>query len=220
MTVGFIDNDIAMKMIAFQLWDKAIGILNLSSENLRVIPSAKYRYQDRLKRHQEYPDEILIAGIAFFESHQSATTKLDMVEEANQLTSLMKKLPNERKGIDKGEAILVLAAREQSDFLILTGDKSFLRALLIISPEDYTHLCGRVICLEQLILKLIDELGFGIVSDRIRLVAGYDSSINHCFGVSVPASEAAARQGLQGNINALHELVPGILADLSQFAKQ
>jgi hypothetical protein len=71
-----------------------------------------------------------------------------------------------------------------------------------------------VICLEQIILKLIEVNGFKFVRDRILPMVSCDKSLQICFGVSSPATEENVIAGLTSYINEIRQQAPDLLADL------
>lgn len=75
------------------------------------------------------------------------------------------------------------------------------------------RLSGRVICLEQIILKLIEVNGFVFVCDRILPMVSCDKSIQICFGYSAPASKENVIVGLNSYINDIRQQAPNLLAD-------
>lgn len=211
MTIGLVDNDILLKLTAFQLFDETIDSLNLNYSNVQVLPTAKFIFRSKRERRQRYPDEVWANAIALVDRCQPVPEP--NLEEVEALTEVQQLEPF-RNQIHAGEATLILATRTTANFLLLSGDKSCLTALPQIPAKIYDRLCGRVICLEQLILKLIDELGFEKVSDLIRPTAQYDKAIQICFGYSQPSPEADVREALLSYINNMEELTPKLLMNL------
>lgn len=99
-------------------------------------------------------------------------------------------------------------------FLLLSGDKNCMSGLAAIPEQIYKRLCGRVICLEQIILKLIEVKGFVFVRDRVLPMVSCDKSLQICFGVSSPANEENVSVGLNSYINDIRQQAPNLLADL------
>ncbi len=71
-----------------------------------------------------------------------------------------------------------------------------------------------MICLEQLILKLIEVKGFEFVRDRILPMVSCDKSLQICFGVSSPVTEENVIAGLNSYINDIRQQTPNLLANL------
>lgn len=211
MTVGLIDNDILLKLISFQLMDEAIDSLQLSTDRLFVLSTALYRFKRKRKQQEEYPDDIWASAIAFVESCSSIAKPdlldLGILSEVQQLNAF----PDQ---IHQGEIDLIIATRTIPDFLLMSGDKNCMKALYQLPDEIYQRLCGRVVCLEQVVLKMIDLLGFKVVCDRIKPAAKCDKTIQLCFGYSEPAPESEVCEALQSYIDEIHRAAPGLLIKL------
>ena len=206
--VCFLDNDITYKLVAFQLFDEAIATLQIDKNSLQVLPTAKFFFQRKQKKKGATPDEFLAAVIELVSSCDAVIADVDdaVTEELNQLRQV--------EGIDEGEAALIVATRSQTDFLLLSGDKRCMRGLARIPEQIYKRLCGRVICLEQIILKLIEVKGFVFVRDRVLPMVSCDKSLQICFGVSSSATEENVIVGLNSYINDIRQQAPDLLADL------
>jgi hypothetical protein len=85
-------------------------------------------------------------------------------------------------GIDVGEATLFAGTKGLADFLVATGDKRSLRALTACPAcgAIHTRLQSRVICLEQVMVLLIKELGYKNVQRKVGRCVG-DACIEHAF---------------------------------------
>ncbi|MEY3302559.1 MAG: hypothetical protein RLZZ139_931 [Cyanobacteriota bacterium] len=206
--VCFLDNDITYKLVAFQLFDEAIATLQIDKNSLQVLPTAKFFFQRKQKKKGASPDEFLAVVIELVSSCVSVIADVNdtVTEELNQLRQV--------EGIDEGEAALIVATRSQTDFLLLSGDKRCMRGLARIPEQIYKRLSGRVICLEQIILKLIEVKGFVFVRDRILPMVSCDKSLQICFGVSSPATEENVIEGLNSYVNDIRQQAPNLLADL------
>ena len=209
--VCFLDNDIIHKLVAFQLFDEAIATLEIDRNSLQVLPTAKFFFQRKQKKHllgslSDAPDPVLNVVIELVSSCASIIADLDdtAAEELIQFQQV--------EGIHEGEAALIVATRSQTDFLLLSGDKNCMRGLAAIPEPIYRRLCGRVICLEQIILKLIEVKGFVFVRDRVLPMASFDKSLQICFGLVNPATEENVIAGLNSYINDIQQQAPNLLA--------
>ena len=107
--------------------------------------------------------------------------------------------------IDKGEAILISYVcslnQQENDNYLLTGDKRCLRALRNSGMTDIIErLQGRVWCLEQLILKNIEQFGFNLIQSKIYQKNNCDMNIKFIFGYSETASEDEVTELLKQEI--------------------
>ena len=203
MLICFLDNDILIKLSAFGLFDEVVAILNLDWTQLQVISTAQYAFRSKAFI-AKYSESVCQKAIAITQKCQKV-----MVEN-----SLEAELLNGFAGIDIGEAALIVATRSQTDFLLLSGDKNCMTQLATIPEQIYKRLCGRVICLEQIILKLIEVRDFVFVRDRVLPMVSCDKSLQICFGYSTPASEENVIAGLNSYINDIRQQTPNLLADL------
>jgi hypothetical protein len=211
VTIGFIDNDILLKLVAFRLFKDAIASLGLTQNDLRVLPTAKSVFLRKRSQREIYSDDIWEQAIALVESCQSipslsAVASAETLIEATQLEPF--------KDIHQGESSLILATRNTPGFVLMSGDKSCLKVLPQIPPNMYKRLCGNVVCLEQIILVMIDVLGFDEVCSRITPATQYDKTMKICFGYSEPFPEMEVRTALQSYLNDIHSAAPGLLLKL------
>ncbi|MGB3297972.1 MAG: hypothetical protein WBA76_06855, partial [Phormidesmis sp.] len=116
------------------------------------------------------------------------------MEEFQQLSTFPEQL-------HVGEVNLLLATRANPDFLLMSGDKKCMKALYRLPNIIYKRLRGHVICLEKIVLKLINMPGFNVVCDRIKPTVQYGRAVPFCFGYTQPAPESRVREALQSCIN-------------------
>ena len=210
--VCFLDNDIIHKLVAFQLFEEAIAVLQIVKTDLRVLPTARFFFQAKRKQQIQYPDAVwaevinLVAACSIIPEPSPEQAQAS-IEETRQLEKF-------KHEIQAGEATLIVATRLEPDFLLLSGDKRCMKALAAVPEPIYQRLCGRVVCLEQIILKLILTLGFETVRDRILPMVDCDKTLKICFGYSMSASEASVVAGLTSYISDIHEDAPALLMRL------
>ena len=104
-------------------------------------------------------------------------------------------------GIDQGEAVLIAATATESDFYIVTADKRCLKALansgMTVILNRLEH---RIICLEQLMIRLIQQFDdFDIIYRRIKNVE-CEFSVTEAFKLT---DKAAIIQRLQAEVDRL-----------------
>jgi hypothetical protein len=88
--------------------------------------------------------------------------------------------------LDSGESLLcAIVVRRSLDFLV-TGDKRAIRALAQILAERsmIDKLAGRVVCLEQLMIKVLASGVFSEVRNAICKNAKIDRALAICFSCS------------------------------------
>ncbi len=204
--VCFIDNDIILKLAACKLFWEAVDTLEVSKNDLRVLPSAKYVFKGRKKK---YGQVIIQDAISIV--NKCGEIQLDEGdEELQQLQQL------QIEGIDPGEQLLICATRKETSFYLTTGDKRCLEALANQPKLDSVRqrLNGRVICLEQIILKLIKKQGFDKVLTSVLPAKTYDTALKSIFGSGEKATQENVLSSLEGYINDLRSKTKELLIEL------
>lgn len=114
------------------------------------------------------------------------------------------------EGIDPGEALLISATATEEAFYIVTADKRCLRAL---ATSGMTATLGRlehrIICLEQLVMRLVQQsTDFAKVSRRIIQAVPCEVSVTEAFKL---ADQAAVIGRLQEEIDRLRSQTGSLL---------
>lgn len=181
-----IDNDIIKKLATFQLFDKTIQLFDASYEQVHILETAKYKFENDWKK---------------FEGGRSRKTE-DPIINYKQVLYLTKSLPNilesdidqeifiqlsSIENIYLGEAILASCAikliQNNKSAQIFSGDKRFIKALANVRlPIIQQSLDHRLWCLEQLVLRNIEADGFETIRDLIVPVRECDKAIKNVFG--------------------------------------
>lgn len=191
--------------MACNLFWEALTSLGLTQADLRVLPSAKHVFRKNNRVRQKYPQAIRADAISIVEG---------CTEVIPEFTEELQNLDVE--GIDPGEGFLILATRYETSFYLTTGDKRCLRALAA-APQlgaIRQRLDGRVICLEQLILKLIYTQGFDKVLTKVLPAREYDIALKSSFGSGEKATQESVLQTLNAYIEDLRKITGGLLTYL------
>lgn len=98
--------------------------------------------------------------------------------------------------IDFGEARLVGLLFDNPKSLLLSNDKRALCALRAAADlEDiYERLCGRVVCVETVLLELLRTLGIKVVAEAVSPLRPYNRMLNAVFsmGAETPLDQCLA----------------------------
>ncbi len=203
--VCFLDNDIIRKLIAFGLFNEAITLLQITKADLQILPTAKFYFRREQNKQRIHTSEVWTEVMALVESCATISETTYDLAEVEQLEQF-------KDDIHEGEATLILATRGEIDFLLLSGDKNFMKALALIPDQTiYNRLCGRVICLEQFVLKLIEVRGFRWVKQKILPQRDCDKALKACFGSGEQAREANVRETLSSYIKEVTDAAPNLL---------
>ena len=206
--VCFLDNDIIRKLIAFGLFNEAIALLQITKADLQILPTAKFYFRREQNERRIHTPEVWTEIMALVES--CAT-----ISETNYDSAEAEQLEQFKDDIHEGEVTLILATRGEIDFLLLSGDKKFMKAFALIPDTAiYNRLCGRVICLEQFVLKLIEVKGFRWVKERVLPERDCDGALKACFGSGEQATEANVRETLISYIKEVTDAAPNLLMNL------
>jgi hypothetical protein len=207
--IVFIDNDILLKLSCCDLLNETMAVLRLSAADVRVLRTARFVFQRNRQVADRYSEQGRFRAVAFVKSCQTIVEEGGDEFERLQATD----------GIDIGEARLLAATSGLANFVLMTGDKRCLQVLAAQAElaEVRQRLQGRVICLEQVILRLIQRSGFDWVKARVVPMMACDTALQACFGSGELATETNVVEALEAYITALRQDAPGLLADMGQF---
>lgn len=200
--------------MACSLFSEAISSLGLSETDLRVLPSAEHVFRKNKNLKKKYPTENIENAISIVKRCQ----KIPLVAPNQALEEILFKEREQLQtieGIDVGEQSLILATRFEKSFYVTTGDKRWTTALTNTPQlvEIRERLMGRVICFEQLILKLIDTQGFQEVLTKVLPATYCDTALKSIFGSREKCTQENVKLALQAYIEDLRKNTNGLLAD-------
>ncbi|MGB0564414.1 MAG: hypothetical protein ACPGVO_21830 [Spirulinaceae cyanobacterium] len=146
-----IDNDIFLKLAVCDVLEAAFELFSVTSEEVGILGTLPFIIDSKKIQNKYNPEErekLRLATQSFLKI-QTPTSGYFQSLQMNP-------------AIDIGEASLIATAIELEGSLIWTGDKRCLQALYNNSELKNIHklLQGRVICLEQIIAKLIQNKDF------------------------------------------------------------
>lgn len=202
MAVYFVDNDVILKLAAYNLFWDAMKALGAKDEDIRVLPTASSFFCAKWLKEQ-YSDQTL----------QQATRIAQKCTKAMHSNNAVYATLLNVNGIDSGEAILVAATLSETDFYLLTADKRFLKSIsssglsLILN-----HLNNRIICLEQLIIQVINcEPDFDKVARRIGQAVECEVSITIAFREGKQSDKTEVLQLLDQDVKILRSQTGNLL---------
>jgi hypothetical protein len=206
------DSDLVIKLAEFDLLDATFAMLKVPRANVRVLA--------------ELPN--VLRGVRIYSKHtrDGIQRALDFVKGIKTLDKidrhehiLLQSVSATYRGrpikIDGGEAILYGATKFLQDFIVATGDKRSLRALAsdVRCQDICNRLRGRVLCLENLLLKLIEAEGFTFVQKRVAPMCSCDDCVEEAFAGGKPnMPECETRKWLTSFVDELQQETNGLLA--------
>jgi len=119
--------------------------------------------------------------------------------------------------LDEGECVLFAAATGSQTSIVVTGDKRAIAALAqsLDSAGFADTLSGKIVCVEQVVIQMIDQHSFQWVCDRmvaaIRLDWLSDTALTAAFGSMEDATETNVRSTLGAYIDDLRKSAGGLL---------
>lgn len=222
-----LDNDIILKLATCDLFDETLTTFDIDATQIQILDSFKYKFAlDRqIKRNRgnqannNYTQYNVKKALEITEKFATLSDQnLDIDKNIYLKLINYSNTSNDKKDkIDIGEAILInhicyLNQKGYTDSYLLTQDKCCLRGLIKAGFTDIIeNLDGRIWCLEQLILKYIEEFGFNIIQPKIYPVRDCDKNIKMIFGYSIEASENVVKENLKTEIKVLRQETGNLL---------
>ncbi|MCI5208939.1 MAG: hypothetical protein D3910_09115 [Candidatus Electrothrix sp. ATG2] len=212
-----IDNDVVHKLCQLDLQDEAIPLLKGKYGSLLVLNTLKFKFipsnQAKRKRIEKLYTSIVISRI------ESFVRSSDVGEFSTEVSDsvLLEILSESDDNLDAGEMQLLQGIIDNSESMMLTGDKRFLKTLgsskkIVFHIEKIKH---SFICFEQLILFLIDSEGFDYVKKKfLNALQGnikVDTTLMHCFEGRELAMEERVVDNLSLNIGYIEKEGSGFL---------
>lgn len=194
------DNDIVSKLAIFDLLPEALEALEASPQDVLVLPTAKYKFgiAGKSQKKQKFSPEIT----------QRIGDFLTSVREVECSDSAIASILQNVHGIDIGEAALFSAIPAYHGSILATGDKVSLRAIAGLpeaKPFVESQLNGRVICFEQIILRIIKIKDFEYVKQKIVPCLDFDTAIRSAFGSRMDSTLDNVDRSLNSTISHLRK---------------
>lgn len=202
----FLDNDVLAKLASWNLLEDGIKACGFALADVRFLPTAPYWLGLAGKKKCSYPPEVQGRLRAFLAAAQACAE--DPAGDDSELHKV--------DDIDAGEAILLSQAARSAGSFLATGDKRCIRAV-VTAPACarlVSMLVGRVLCLEQVLLRVVDLLGFEEVKKRIvgSNQLALDTSVRAAFGSGMQADDINACGSLERRVKSLASEAAGMLA--------
>jgi len=193
------DVDALAKFSNWNLVAHVPGALGFDTSQCATVSSLRYRAQQSVHK----PDQKL------FHTPDAASQALEIIGQMCPLASLdpMQLAPFENiVGIDPGEAILFAEVLANPETFVLTGDKRALRALSGLEAGLRAGLSGRVVLIEQVLLRLLDQNDLEWVRRHVCPAKSLDKAVSAIMGSRCDANEESVRQGLASYIGEIARL--------------
>lgn len=213
MTWALIDTDVLLKITSYKLLKLLLETEPFGSKDFGMIAAAQFvvasKFKKKLEGHQleEVKKHFLeaITSIAAIEPNP------EELELAAQLESAAVAFGVD---LDLGESQLCALMLAREIELMMTGDKRAIKAIAALREhEACAHIHGKVACLEQLVLWMIEKSGLESVQPSIcSLPKTIDTSLTMALGCYSGGSPLESCQdGLVSYIHSIQADAPGVL---------
>lgn len=176
MLLLFLDNDILLKIGSLGFLEDLKNLFNTDISSIYILPSAKFYISNNKELRHKYSESTLEEIVSILENYNLIPDKFIDDMRYQSLANIDK--------IDSGERVLFSINPSIKEFLILTGDKnSIIHLAKQKSIEDIiSSLAGKIICLEYVMIKLLDLHGIDFIQRRIKeRNFGGDKTLNLVF---------------------------------------
>lgn len=207
-----IDNDILLKLSYFSLLD-AFSALLAENGGGGVLGAARYVVRSYIAKNSnvENPSDV----VRTFEDFLVTVEEFEpTVAEVELAAELEKAAARHLVELDPGESQLCAILVSRALDVLLTGDKRAIAALATLGTTNATvaAINGRLACLEQLMIRVTEDLG----ADSVRLaVCGAkfaDRAMSICFSCSSPEVDTASiPEALASYVGSVRQQSGGLL---------
>jgi hypothetical protein len=209
-----VDNDIVYKGLCYGVLHDIVHPYNGTAGSVGVLGAARFVVgkkvqKTRLRRSADLVAQELgrfLSGAVQLEPTDSEQSLAADLESAAQQHDV---------NLDAGESQLCAIVIERAIPILLTGDKRAITAMeRLLDAELRLHgLRGKVRCLEQAVLYVLDQRDLETLRTAICTEPMVDKTLTICFGCSSPSMQReTVLQGLDSYIRALRAGATRILA--------
>lgn len=177
------DTDVVLKLAACNLLKQSLEVLGVTRQEVYIFrEEAYFVYRYSPKVLDTYPEVARRRALMFINSVHNILVPATSEEQAYM----------QHAGIDAGEQAIFGATREYQDFQVITADRKALRALA--HADGCGGICarmnGRVVSMEQILLRLIAHIGFATLQAQVLPCASYDVAFELPFAAGNTQAEA------------------------------
>lgn len=210
-----VDNDVLVKGLSYGLLFDLLGSITSDVRDIGMLGAARFVVRASLRKANLNQGtetafrvfEELLGRVAVLEPTNEETTFAAELEFAAQRANF---------DLDTGESQLCAIVIGRALPWLATGDKRAVRAFeqLLIARSDATKLAGKVLCLEQLFLRLIGMTNAAAVRGAVCAEPSVDVALALCFGChSAEVDPNSWSDGLKSYIADLRREANTVLAE-------
>jgi hypothetical protein len=201
MADAAVDNDVLIKLAAYRLLSDGLAALG-GVGGVGVLGAARYVIPSAIARSDRIADKegAIMAWLAVVDLVEALEPSADELA----IAALLEKHAA-RRGLplDTGESQLFAMTIVRQLSLVVTGDKRAIIATESLRPDvdELAALDGHVVCLEQVVERLIEVLGSHVVRSAICQETRADRALSISMScASVPSSAPFSLDGLHSYI--------------------
>ena len=205
--ICFPDTNVIFKLAGFDLLYEALSVLSVAPKDLFILQETRKMCLGavRSSMEKEYGRQAIPRVEALIQAAGKISANIDPKElEALTYTD----------GIDAGEAVLFAATRSHSEFLVVTHDNNSLRALAG-EPDCqviFERMRSKVICLEELLLRIIARYQFEPLRHKLLYAHSYVDALTKTLGRDPQAGQLQVETALRNAVDHLRRDTNYILA--------
>jgi len=211
---ALIDNDILYKGACYGILSRICGSLNCAEKDIGALGAARFVVRKKIKRAMlSGGAEIVLKRLAVFLA--GAHTLEPRPQEQSLAADLEAAAQFNGLGLHEGESQLCAILIMRGVSTLLTGDKVAIAAIeqLLSAEPRMLPISGKVKCLEQLVVSIIDGGDPASLRPNICAEPTVDVALSICFSCSSPhAMPASIMDGLDSYIRELRATARRTLA--------
>ena len=196
--IHIVDNDFLIKLARWDLLDDFLQVVNTTTRQIRVINSLRARTGIAVGK----PNLKLLGTAAaakrleHFLLYTATPTPID-----NDFMAAGAGVQD----LDVGELTLLAALCAGAGDYFYTGDKRAIRALATFVGTPFEQkLRGRIICLDQVIYRIIHDRGIGTLRENIAADPAADAGIANMLVGGAQTPSDALKMSLRSECSQLH----------------
>ncbi|MBZ5493802.1 MAG: hypothetical protein LAO76_23020 [Acidobacteriia bacterium] len=209
-----VDNDVLYKGACYGVLQEVVQAYTGTPATVGVLGAARFVVPKKIRKLAlSRPLELVAQELSGF---LSAAVQLEPTDaEQNFAADLESAAQQLGLNLDTGESQLCAIAIQRVVAILLTGDKRAIAAMerLLDTEVRLQALCGRVRCLEQAFLCVLDRTGLEVLRPAICAEPSVDKTLTICFGChSATTQRETVLEGLSSYIRSLRADATRVLA--------
>lgn len=205
--ICFPDTNVVFKLAGFDLLQEALSVLSVAPQDLFILQETRNmcKGNPRAYMQEQYGRQVLPRVESLIQMAGRKSSAVDD-DEWETLTYT--------DGIDGGEALLFAATRYHAEFMVVTDDKNSLRALAEEQECEviFTRIRGHVICLEELLLRIMARYPYEQVRPKLLLAHSHVDALAQTLGRNQRAVQLQVESALRAAVDKLRLETNFILA--------